>query len=175
MQTDQIAPDGAFYVLNAGSVHDVGVELEIASRPLDNLTVQGNFFLNNTSLSNINPLLASGEGVLPGAPNVTAGISGRYDFRIGQTDDGFATLDYGYVGVSHLGFGENTQTMGGYRLANIRTGFDHGSWQLVLFVENLTNDRGNTFAFGNPFDLNRGPQVTPPRPRTVGVSLTWSQ
>jgi thiol-disulfide isomerase/thioredoxin len=34
---------------------------------------------------------------------------------------------------------------------------------------------GNTFAFGNPFDLNRGPQVTPPRPRTIGVSLTWKE
>ena len=175
VQTDQIAPDGAFYVLNAGTVHDAGIELETALRPLENLTVQGNFFWNNASLSNTNPLLARGEGVLPGAPDVTAGLSTRYDFRIGRSDDGFASLGYSYVGVSHLGFGESTQTMGGYRLANVRAGVEHGPWQLVLFVDNLTNDRGNTFAFGNPFDLSRGPQVTPPRPRTIGVSLTWSQ
>lgn len=175
VQTDQISPDGAFYILNAGTVHDLGVEVETTLHPLENLTVQGNFFWNDASLSNTNPLLASGEGVLPGAPDVTAGLSARYDFRVGRSDGGFTSIDYTYVGVSHLGFGENTQTMGGYRLANVRGGLVHGPWQLVLFVDNLTNDRGNTFAFGNPFDLSCGPQVTPPRPRTIGISLTWSQ
>ncbi len=175
VQTDQIAPDGAFYILNAGTVHDAGLEVELASRPFENMSVQANAFWNNASLSKTNPLLANGEGVLPGAPDVTASLSGRYEFRIDQSDDGFASLNYSYVGVSHLGFGESTQTMGGYRLAGVRAGVARGPWQLVLFVDNLTNDRGNTFAFGNPFDLNRGPQVTPPHPRTVGVSLTWSR
>jgi outer membrane receptor protein involved in Fe transport len=175
VQTDQIAPDGAFYILNAGTVHDLGMEVEVALRPLRCLTLRGNFFWNNVNLSNTNPLLAGGEGVLPGAPDVTAGISARYDFKIGESSDGFASLDYSYVGVSHLGFGENTQTMGGYRLANARAGFQRGPWEFTLFVENFTNDRGNTFGFGNPFDLNRGPQVTPPRPRTIGVALDWSQ
>ena len=139
------------------------------------LTLRGNFFWNNSGLANTNPLLANGEGVLPGALDISGEISARYDFPLTRTISGFTSAEYSYVGVSHLGFGENSQSMGGYRLANVRMGAERGSWQLGAFVDNLTNDRGNTFAFGNPFDLNRGPQVTPPRPRTIGVSLTWKE
>jgi outer membrane receptor protein involved in Fe transport len=175
VQTDQIGSSGAFYVLNAGTVRDAGLEMDAAWQPIENLTLHGNFFWNNATLGNINPLLASGEGVLPGAPDISAEISARYDFPVTRTVDGFASVEYSYVGVSHLGFGENSQVMGGYRLANLRIGVEKSSWQLGLFVDNLTNDHGNTFAFGNPFDLNRGPQVTPPRPRSIGVSLIWLQ
>jgi outer membrane receptor protein involved in Fe transport len=175
VQTDQIGSNGAFYVLNAGTVRDAGLEMDAAWRPIDNLTLRGNFFWNNAALANTNPLLANGEGVLPGAPDISGEISARYDFPLTRTIGGFASAGYSYVGVSHLGFGENSQSMGGYRLANVRIGAEKGSWQMNVFVDNLTNDRGNTFAFGNPFDLNRGPQVTPPQPRTIGVSLTWSQ
>jgi hypothetical protein len=87
----------------------------------------------------------------------------------------FASVDYGYVGESHLGFNEETPQMGDYHLANLRIGFERRHWRAVVFVDNVANSLGNTFAFGNPFSVNRGTQVTPPRPRTVGVSLTWAQ
>ena len=173
-QADQIAPNGAFYVLNAGNVRDLGFETEFAYRPLDGLTLQGNFFWNNSILARQGPPIAVGEGVLPGAPDVTASVLARYDFHIGRVSDGFVGINYSYVGVSYLGFGEATPSMGGYRVLNARTGLANGRWELALFADNLTDDRGNTFAFGNPFDLARSPQVTPPRPRTFGLSLTWS-
>jgi iron complex outermembrane receptor protein len=175
VQTDQIAPDGAFYVLDAGHVRDVGFETEFALRMINGVSLRGNFFWNNAVLSDRNPALATGEGVLPGAPDVTADISARDDFAIGHSGSGFASIDFSYVGVSHLGFAESTPSMGGYRLTNIRIGIARGSWQLALFGDNLTDDRGNTFAFGNPFDLARGPLVTPPRPRTFGITLSWTK
>lgn len=173
VQTDQIAPNGAFYIVNAGNVRDLGLELDVSVQPLANLTVQGNFFWNNAQLSNTNPLLVASEGGLPGAPDTSFGLSARYDIPIDDREAAFISGSYGYVGISHLGFSENTPAMGNYHLANLRLGIRRGAWQAVIFANNLTNEDGNTFAFGNPFNLDKELQITPPQPRTIGVSLTW--
>jgi hypothetical protein len=44
-------------------------------------------------------------------------------------------------------------------------------WSLGAFVTNPANTSGNTFAYGNPFTFGQVRQVTPQRPRTVGVRL----
>jgi iron complex outermembrane recepter protein len=173
VQTDQIAPDGAFFIENAGTVRDLGFELDLALRPLRNLSVQGNVFWNNAKLSEQSPIATGPEGNLPGAPDVSFGMSARYDIPLDPEDDAFMSLDYGYVGSSHLGFNENTPQMGGYHRANIRIGLARDAWQAVLFVDNLTDDEQNTFAFGNPFN-GKELQVTPPRPRTIGLALVWA-
>ena len=170
VQTDQIAPDGAYFIVNAGTVRDIGAEFDLTATMFRVLSIGAHAFWNNSSLSHTNPIVAGGDGVLPGAPNFSAGAQARYDFYSrGGWDDYFA-LGFNYVGRSHLGFGENTPGMGGYRLTDIRIGFGRKRWSVVLFADNLFNDRGNTFAFGNPF--NPGAQVTPPRPRTIGLSVS---
>jgi len=174
VQTDQIAPDGAFYILNAGNVRDLGVELEISAELLENLHLNGNVFWNNAGFTRTNPLLVTAEGNLPGAPNVSVGIAARYDHPINEAATAFGEIEYNYVGSSHLGFTETTPAMGNYQLMNVRVGLLTGDWQTILFAENLTNDRGNTFAFGNPFSLAFERQITPPRPRTIGLSLVWA-
>jgi outer membrane receptor protein involved in Fe transport len=176
VQTDQIAADGSFFIANAGTVNDLGVETDVTIVPVDNLTLQGNLFLNNAQLSHPNPLLVQTEGVLPGAPDISFGISGRYDFPWHRWGDAFAGFDYSYVGRSHLGFDEsNSPPMGGYHLTNLRLGIRRGEWQAVLFVDNLANEQKNTFAFGNPFDFATTHQITPPRPRTIGIDLNWTE
>lgn len=174
VQTDQIASDGAFYILNAGDVRDLGAELEGSAEVLPNLHLSGNVFWNNPGFTDTNPLLVTTEGSLPGAPAVSFGISARYDHRLSADADAFAALEYSYVGSSHLGFSETSPPMGNYQLMNLRLGILRGHWQAIVFAENLTNDRGNTFAFGNPFSLPFERQITPPRPRTIGISLDWN-
>ncbi len=44
-------------------------------------------------------------------------------------------------------------------------------WTAGVFVTNPTDASGNTFAYGNPFTFGQVRQVTPQRPRTVGVRL----
>ena len=174
VQTDQIAPDGALYILNAGDVRDLGVELEGSAEVFANLHLSGNVFWNNPGFSKTNPLLMTTEGSLPGAPAISFGLSSRYDYPLAPDMNAFGTVEYSYVGSSHLGFSETTPPMGNYQLINLRLGLQRRNWQAILFAENLTNDRGNTFAFGNPFSLQFERQITPPRPRTIGLSLTWA-
>lgn len=173
VQTDQIAANGGYFIANAGTVHDLGAELDIAARPWNDLTIRGNAFWNNAEINHPNPLLTSNEGVLPGAPKMSFAISARYDFPLAQDWDGFASVTYSYVGKSHLGFDQNSAANGGYHLTNLRMGIMRQSWSLTLFVDNVTDNKANTFAFGNPFNQNS--QTTPPRPRTIGLTLTANQ
>ncbi len=176
VQTDQIAPDGSFFILNAGTVHDLGCEIDVTAIPLEHLSLQGNFFWNNAKLSDTNPLLVKSEGLLPGAPDVSFGVSGRYDIPIADSFDASISVDYSYVGTSRLGFDETTSPpMGGYHLTNLRLGLQHGQWRGEIFVNNLANTQANTFAFGNPFNFGKILQITPPRPRTIGLSITWAR
>lgn len=170
VQTDQIAANGGYFIANAGTVHDLGMEADIAAYPWDHVTIRGNAFWNNAKITNPNPLLVSTEGLLPGAPNFSFAFSARYDIPLAQDWNIFAAVAYSYVGRSHLGFDEKTPVMGGYHLTNLRLGLIRPRWSLTVFVNNLTNDKANTFAFGNPF--NTGKQTTPPRPRTIGITLT---
>ena len=175
-QTDQVGSDGSFYIVNAGTVNDVGFEFELNVRLSEHLSLQGNFSWNNTTFINPNPILVQSEGVLPAAPPVTFGLSGIYSIPIEEGLEAFLSFDYGYVGQSRLGFDENNSpAMGGYGLANVRIGVRRGEWEAVLFVNNIGNEDANTFAFGNPFDVGTVRQITPPRPRTVGVSLNWAR
>lgn len=173
VQSDEIAPDGAFYVLNAGTVRDLGAELEIAAEPVPNLSIKANAFWNNATLSPSIILRAGAEPGLPGAPNATVGLTGRYDIPVG-INDLFAVGEYSYVGPSHLGFGEGTPGMGNYQLINLRVGILRDNWSIALFIDNVTNELHNTFAFGNPFLPGSDRQITAPRPRTVGIELLRS-
>jgi outer membrane receptor protein involved in Fe transport len=174
VQTDQLGSDGSFFVVSAGTVEDFGFEIDAVSHPIDGLSLSGNFFWNLPELIHPNPLLLKSEGsLLPGAPNLSFGVTARYDVALTPDIDGFAGLDYSYVGRSHLGFDENSPPMGGYQIVNLRVGALRGDWESVLFVNNLFDEGGNTFAFGNPFDVGKIRQSTPPRPRTVGLQLVW--
>ena len=44
-------------------------------------------------------------------------------------------------------------------------------WSLTAFVLNPADATGDTFAYGNPFTFGHVRQVTPLRPRTVGLRL----
>ena len=42
-------------------------------------------------------------------------------------------------------------------------------WSAGVFVTNPADSSGNTFAYGNPFTFGQVRQVTPQRPRTIGL------
>ena len=93
-------------------------------------------------------------------------LRGDYFFR--------ARAQTAYVGRSQLTFDASSPRMGGYFRSSISAGL---RWRWVtadLYVTNPTNAFGDTFAFGNPFSFGQVRQVTPLRPRTVGVILSAS-
>jgi hypothetical protein len=142
-----------------------------------NLRLRANAFWTDTTTINSNPILVASQSIghLPAAPSNNFGVSARYGFALGDSWDGFALLQYSHVGQETLGFDvNNSPKIEGYSNINIRTGVAWGGLQAVLFVKNLLDERSNIFAYGNPFSYGLISQVTPPRPRTIGIDVSWN-
>jgi hypothetical protein len=102
------------------------------------------------------------------------GADVRYRWRIGPFD-AETSAQISYVGRSFLTFDGGTgNAMGGYASARVAAALSRAAWRLTAYVDNVGDERGNTFAFGNPFSRARFTQATPLRPRTVGVGVERS-
>jgi hypothetical protein len=76
-----------------------------------------------------------------------------------------------YVGRSRVNFDNNGPDMGGYIRTKLLVELRRRALGVQVFLTNPTNAFSDTFAFGNPFNPSQVQQVTPQRPRTLGVTL----
>jgi len=77
-----------------------------------------------------------------------------------------------YVGPAGLSFDTSVAPqMTHYLRAQLSAEVASEHWRLTAFVTNPTNSESDTFAYGNPFTFGQVRQVTPQRPRTVGLRL----
>lgn len=171
IQTDQILPTGFSFVTNAGKARNYGFEAELTARPFSNVEFSSAFFWNNPELTEANPFLGAEVGDdLPNIADVSASAGIAIDFSLAGQWDGLLAADYSYIGKSFLTFAERmAPTMGDYHVGNIRFTTQKDNLRVGVYVDNVWNTRGNTFAFGNPFSLANQSQATPLRPRTIGV------
>ena len=78
-----------------------------------------------------------------------------------------------YVGRSHLTFdAQHLLTQGDYVNTNLSAAIQGPILRATLFIDNVADERGNTFAFGDPFRIRRSVEATPLRPRTVGMRVS---
>ncbi|VAW07411.1 TonB-dependent receptor [hydrothermal vent metagenome] len=173
IQTDQILPSGFSFITNAGQARNLGVEAELTARPFPNVELSSAFFWNNPELTEANPFLGADAGdKLPNIAALSASAGATIEFPIAGKWNGLLAADYSYVGESFLTFAEDiAPTMGDYHVGNVRLTAQLNNLRTGVYVDNVWNTRGNTFAFGNPFSLANQPQETPLRPRTIGVFL----
>jgi len=76
-----------------------------------------------------------------------------------------------YVGRSRVTFDNTYPKMGGYLRTKLLAEVSGERLGMQVFITNPVNSFSDTFAFGNPFNPTQLRQVTPQRPRTVGVTL----
>jgi len=175
IQTDQILPNGLFFIANAGDARIIATELDLYYQPTQYLNLQANVFWNKSELFRANPVVGGlSDAQLPAIPNFQIGLSGSYQHPVSGNINFFVSADYAFIGQSDLSFGKGLfSVMGDYHMTNARLGFASGSWSATLFVKNVGNTKANTFAFGNPFSLGKVRQSTPAQPRTIGLTLKW--
>jgi outer membrane receptor protein involved in Fe transport len=172
IQSDELLPSGFPFTANIGDGRNIGLEIEgwYASGPL---RLRANLLLNDPELRRANPIFpVRTELGLAGVPRISGGLTVHYAWSL-PMGRAFA-LDgrVGYVGRSRLTFDNLTSpSMGGYATSRLAASFDAAPWTLTLAVENLTDARGDTFAYGNPFTLRTAGPVTPLRPRTASATL----
>ncbi len=174
IQSEQILPDGFTFILNAGNAQNKGLELSMHYTPTARLTVDANLSFNDDDLSLANPFFGNNpNGQLPSIPHLSGGASLQYRWPAGGGKDWLFDADYTYAGRSNLTFSStDNRTAERSNLFNARLALEApGRWQGALYVNNIMNDRENTFAFGNPFSFRQNLHTTPPVPRTIGIAL----
>ena len=173
IQSDQFRPSGLPFTANVGDAAIQGIEAEAVWRSGFGLILQANGMIAHPHFTQVNPDFASRLGAyLPGAPRSSAGVSARYDRPITSGLTLRLTADVNYVGRSRLTFDPMlSPTMGGVVMAKLAASVAGDHWTLGVFVTNPANASGDTFAYGNPFSFGQVRQVTPQRPRTIGVRL----
>lgn len=172
IQSDQYRPSGIPFTTNAGDAAILGWEGELALRLSNGLSAQLNGRVSRSRVTHVNPLFGSTLiNGLPDAPAFSGGAVVSYEralFRdwrlrvVGETT---------YIGESRVNFTSTTQTMGGYVRTKLLAEIRRRALGLQLYVTNPTNAFSDTFAFGNPFNPAQIQQVTPQRPRTIGLTL----
>lgn len=172
LQTDQYRDSGIPYTTNAGDADVLGLETEILYHWDWGLTAQLNARLSQTRTANPNPdFIPELSNGLPGAPAGSAGGILTYERALPDSWLLRLTGEAVYIGRSRVTFNGAFPHMGGYGRARLSAELRKGHYGLQFFVTNPTNAFSNTFAFGNPFNPSRVPQVTPQQPRTIGVTV----
>ncbi len=181
IQADLIDGYGFPTTANIGSGHVLSNGWTLHWRPARGLQLEAAVYLNSSHITETS--IASASLVAPATlsgrlPNVADG-SGRaaiaYTVPVGDHDrldlSGFVR----YLGKSTLGVGSILgREQGDYWDSglNLRLGDTHRSFSFSL--TNVFNARGNRFAFGSPFLLRGGNQMTPMQPRSLRAGLDFS-
>ena len=186
IQSDQYRQTGLAYTANVGDAHIQGFEAEAAYEWDFGLTLQANALYSAPKFTNINADFASFLGSvtppsgapairpsgLPGAPRWSGGLLARYDRPLPRGLTLRLVGEANYVGPARLTFDPALSARtDGVIDAELLAEIASARWSLGAFVTNPANTSGNTFAYGNPFTFGQVRQVTPQRPRTVGLRL----
>lgn len=168
--------NGVGVVANASEAAIKGAELTVTARPTPALTLVGALSLMDAQLDADSPDLGGQKGdALPDAPDVTLALSADYGFSLGGYDaDVGATVRYvdDRVASFDQSPGSPQHQLPDYTTVDLRAGVDLGRVRAQLYVRNLFDEFGELSAVTS-FSVAGGPiQVTPLRPRTIGLTLS---
>lgn len=157
---------GGFAVL--GDAHSTGVDLDATWRtPLKGLTLSAIANVNSSKFDDVNP------GVQAQRPQVRRGaqLSGtpKYNFRLDATYERAVSSGLNYF--ANVNFSQTASrptivdiTATAYEMLGATIGVRQGPYELAIFGNNLTDQRGPTDYIGPTF-------FNGPIPRTIGVRL----
>jgi len=183
-QTSAITADGLYsFITNAGKARIQGVELEVAARPINGLSLTGSIGYTDAQLTqdqaNANILVDGSTGLdgdaLPNVPDLTAAASASYTWPLSVAGlNGLVRADYAYTGEMTSAFRPTYvyyDRFGSFSTVNLRAGVEGDGWGVYAFVSNLTNADGvmNKNSGVGYQDLLYGLP-----PRTIGVNAKRS-
>lgn len=197
IQADLVDSRGLPVTANIGNGQIFGAEVEAIWRPIGGLTLEMAAFLNETQrpaacagAPACGPVAGTSQGeiadpapALAGAkdrdlPNVAgsgARLAARYRAGVATGIDLSIEGALRYVGPSRLGSITPLELpQGDYLDGRFGARLDFGRFGVSFDIDNIADVRGNRFAFGNPFSVGSGTQLTPLRPRTVRIGFNAS-
>ncbi|MDJ0813051.1 MAG: TonB-dependent receptor [Woeseiaceae bacterium] len=167
-------------VLNAGSASSDGFEFTIDAMPNDQFKLQINTTFLTSELNDDVPGLDNvGDGSkLPFAPDFKGSLMAQYNWpmSVAGSNEGFFQFQFSHTGsslnqVQAFEDGPTPQIkQEAYNWASVRFGLQGSSWEANVFINNLTDERGQLYHDVSDFEPFFGRQRTSViRPREYGV------
>lgn len=175
MQSDYLLTDGLIGTRNVGDARIYGVEASVDWTPARGWALSAGLVGQSALLTSTSGGVQIEDRHLPVIPDWKARLGLSRSFALFGWS-GRAGAHVTYLSPSRLSFDPGLdRRMGDYALADADLSFSHGAWGIRLSGSNLFDCKADSFAFGNPFALGKGPQYTPLRPRqwTVSVTKFW--
>ena len=173
IQTDLVDNKGFVYTTNSGGADLLNLDTSISVRPFPGLSVQAGLSLNRAHFRHyFEGFVGSLVGEFASVPRVSAYTDVAWSSAV--TTDWTLQLEgrFSYIGTSQLGPQElHALKQGDIRSSTAVASLKHDGYAFSLSIDNLAGREGNMFAYGNPFTLRQGRQVTPQRPRSVTLAL----
>jgi outer membrane receptor protein involved in Fe transport len=170
------------YTGNASAARNYGVEFQMDAKPTSWLQVGASFQLSKNEISKNDPTISrpatgltgvNAGDVLPAAPEAQASTYAEVDFPVANYQ-GYVRATASYLGDQWTDFEHNGTKFGGFATEALRAGVNFGSYEVIAFINNLSNSQGSTGALdaqlAGPVILNNQ-ELFRIRPRTVGLTL----
>ncbi|MET4896661.1 TonB-dependent receptor [Sphingomonadaceae bacterium jetA1] len=174
IQADLINRQGQPFTSNIGNARIDALEGWAEWTPRADWHVTGALFLTDNRVTG--PIAEHSRARnrrLPETPSVSARIGVEHERPLARDWTLSLRGEVAMVGPSVLGVGDLLDVrQGGYGVGNIGITARHGPHALALTLDNLLDERGDRFAYGNPVLLSRQEVSTPIRPRTIGMRWT---
>jgi iron complex outermembrane recepter protein len=175
IQIGLLSPASLVYTANAGSARSQGVELSWAARALSALRVTGWVAWNDAELSEDFPTTSTAVGRsgdrLPYSARFSGNLAIEQGFPAWSGVDGFAAASVSYLGERTGRFRPVAQRyiFPAFTQLDLRAGVRSDAWTATVFVNNVTDERGQLYGgLGENVPLGAFTFI---QPRTFGLSL----
>jgi iron complex outermembrane recepter protein len=162
---------GFQFVANAGEAESKGAELELSAAITSGLTGTLGVGYTDASITDTGdvPGVEKGDNIL-GVPDWTANGSLEYIFPISGSWEGLARADANYYGESTTAPSGEVRVRDDWAVLNLRVGMINEAWEVILFADNVTDERANLSDNRSIAAAVPGrPRIITNRPRTMGL------
>ncbi|KQM86091.1 hypothetical protein ASE67_09510 [Sphingomonas sp. Leaf23] len=171
VQADMLAADGLVSTRNIGEARNIGADVSIGWTPWRGIVLTAGVLAQHARIvagtGGIDPV----DRRLPVVPD----LAGHAELTVTRERAGWhwsGVLRARFVGDARLNPDPLVvRETEGNLLLGAAFGARRGNWAWRWDLDNLTDSRADSFAFGNPFTAAASDQRTPLRPRTLSLSL----
>lgn len=171
IQSDYLLPNGLVATRNSGTGVVYGIETDMT---WSNGTFQLSSGLDfqHSKLEKPEPgLPLPGDLTLPVVPAVKAHLGAGLTGQWGRGDYKIAAR-FSFLGPARLSLDPAlNRRIDDRSTLDLNASYRLSGWTLAVRVDNLLNSRADTFGYGNPFSIATVRQITPQKPRLIGLTV----
>ncbi len=166
---------GFQFTQNAGKAESKGLEVEMHAVPMDGLNLSLGVGYTNAEITDSGGVAGVSKGdKIQGVPDWTLNASAQYTHDISGGWEMMYRIDANHYGDSFSSNNESTAADQRLREAwsavNLRIGFLSSTWEVILFADNITDERASLADSRSIAAETPGRQrLVVTRPRTIGI------